>query len=110
MTGEREKEGSGWSPRESCLSKTCREPFDYSTRTHLLCKMEKLAEKGFSHMLSFPNLKESYGWGNTHTHAWVYKCISPSRIFLSLDLCLALVSSRIQKVFSSLRIQSNLSL
>jgi hypothetical protein len=32
-------------------------------------KLEKLAEKCFSHLLSFPNLKESNGWGNTHTHA-----------------------------------------
>jgi hypothetical protein len=50
--------------------------FDYSTETHWLCKIGELAEKGFSHILTFSNLKESYGWGNTHTHAWVYKCIS----------------------------------
>jgi hypothetical protein len=38
--------------------------------------MGEIAEMDFSHLASYPNLQASNGYESTHTHDWVYKCIS----------------------------------
>jgi hypothetical protein len=43
-------------------------------------KLKEIGNKHFTHLPSCSNLQASNGYDITHTHAWVYKCISARSI------------------------------